>query len=176
MTAEDLWRLPNDHMRHELVRGELITMAPAGAERGMIGMRIGRVLGQFVDEAKLGFVFNADTGFFLSRNPDSVRAPDTAFVVAGRVGPSGLPQKYFDGPPDLAVEVLSPSDTVQEVDEKIAEYLDSGCRLAWVVSPRRKTVTVHRPNEQPLVLRETDTVTGGEVLPGFSCLVRTFFG
>jgi Uma2 family endonuclease len=175
MTADELWRMPNDHMRHELVRGELTTMAPAGADHGRIGARILRLVDSHVDQHKLGHTFNADTGFYLSRSPDTVRAPDISFVSMRRVPAAGLPQKFFEGAPDLAVEVLSPSDTVEETEDKIAEYFEAGCLMVWIVTPKRKTVTVHRPDQQPRVFKGDDTITGEDVLAGFECRVSDFF-
>jgi len=175
MTAEELWRMPDDNMRHELVRGELTTMAPAGSDHGSIGLQIGILVGGYIKTHKLGAAFATDTGFYLSRNPDTVRAPDFAFVLKHRIPPGGLPLKFFDGPPDLAVEVVSPSDTINEIEDKIADYLDSGCGLVWIVTPKRKTVTIHRPNQQPRVLRGDESITGEDVIAGFTCRVAEFF-
>jgi Uma2 family endonuclease len=176
MTADELWRLPDDHMVHELVRGELRTMAPSGSEHGFLGMRLGARLMMYVESRKLGCVFNSDTGFVLGRDPDTVRAPDTAFVSQARIPAGGLPVKYFPGAPDLAVEVISPSDTLEEVEEKVADYLAAGTRLVWVVNPRRKTVTVYRSPEAAQILRGDDELDGGDVVPGFRCAVAEVFG
>jgi Uma2 family endonuclease len=175
MTAEELWRMPDDHMRHELVDGELKTMTPAGAEHGAIGIKLVIRLGQFVENKKLGVMFGPDTGFTLRRNPDTVRAPDAAFVKTSRIPSSGLTVKFFEGAPDLAVEVLSPSDTVEEVEEKIAEYLAVGSSLIWIINPKRKTVTIHKPQKNPVVLHESDSLEGENVVPGFTCKVSELF-
>ena len=94
LTADDLWRLPNDHMRHELVRGELRTMAPAGGEHGFIGMQLSAQLANYVRQHKLGAVFASETGFVLTHNPDTVRAPDAAFVSTARIPATGIPESF----------------------------------------------------------------------------------
>ena len=174
VTAEDLWAMPNN-ARRELVRGEVRVMAPGGFEHGAIGMNLGRVLGNHVARQRLGVVLSADTGFVLSRNPDSVRAPDVAFVAAARIPTSGLPVTFWEGAPDLAVEVVSPGDTLEEVEEKVDDYLDAGTRMVLVVNPKRRTVTVHRPGAQPVILRQTETIDGGDVVPGFSLPMADVF-
>jgi Uma2 family endonuclease len=175
ITAEQLWQMPSDDMRHELVNGELRTMAPAGFDHGAVGIKIAARLLSFVESRRLGVVVGADTGFILRRNPDTVRAPDVSFVGADRIPAGARSVKFFDGPPDLAVEVISPSDTVDELDEKIADYLSAGCPMVWVVHPKTKSITIHRPSAQPVVLRETDHLDGQDVLPDFRCTVAEIF-
>jgi Uma2 family endonuclease len=175
MTVDELWRLPNDGTRRELVRGELRTMAPAGYEHGKIEIKLALRLAEHVEKLKLGDVVGADTGFILARNPDVVRAPDAAFVSQARLEQTRAPKQFFPGPPDLAIEVVSPSDTLYEIDEKVDDYLAAGTRLVWVVNPRRRTVTVHRHGGQEVVLRETDQLTGEDVVPGFACPVSQLF-
>ena len=111
-------------------------------------------------------LFAAETGFILEKNPDTVRAPDIAFVRASRL-PHPLPRKYLTIPPDLAVETLSPDDRPRRVKEKINQLLKSGVRLIWVVDPQTRTVTVHRPPMEPRVLHDGDFLEGEEVVPGF---------
>jgi Uma2 family endonuclease len=175
MTADQLWRMPEDGQRHELIRGELRTMAPAGSEHGMIG---GNLLGPLIHHVKsnrLGIVMLAETGFIIARNPDTVRAPDIAYIAQSRIPANGVTDRFFPGAPDLAVEVISPSDTVNELEEKVQHWLDAGTRLVWVVSPKQRTVTVHRPGQQPIILRHTDTLDGQDVVPGFTLLVSEVF-
>jgi Uma2 family endonuclease len=176
LTADDLWHMPDDSLKHELVRGELLTMAPAGSEHGFISNRLAARLTMFVEARELGCVFNADTGFVISRDPDTVRAPDTAFVSQSRIPATGLPKKFFPGAPDLAVEVISPSDTLEEVEEKVGDWLAAGTRLVWVFNPRRKTVTVYRTEDTAQILRATDELDGGDVIPGFRCSVNEILG
>jgi Uma2 family endonuclease len=175
MTAEELWRLPDDGTRRELVRGELRTMAPAGYEHGKIETKLTWRLAEHVEKSKLGDVVGADTGFVLARDPDLVRAPDAAFVSRARLEQTRASKQFFPGPPDLAIEIVSPSDTLYEIDEKVDDYLAAGTLLVWVVNPRRRTVTVHRPGGQQVVLREADQLTGEDVVPGFACPVGSLF-
>jgi Uma2 family endonuclease len=175
MTAEDLWRMPADGQLRELVRGELREMAPAGFDHGAICSTVARLLGNHVFEHRLGVVVGAETGFVLARTPDVVRGADAAFVAAGRIPAAGRPVKFFEGPPDLAVEVVSPSDTVEAIDEKVDDYLAAATRLVWLVNPRRRTVTVYRPGENPVILRDTDTLHGQDVVPGFESVVARLF-
>lgn len=175
LTADDLWDLPPDGQRHELVRGELRTMPPAGFEHGYVGGRILSPLERFVEGNKLGVVVTAETGFVIARDPDTVRAPDAAFVSQERIAATGIPKKYWPGAPDLAVEVVSPNDTVYEVDEKVQEWLDAGARLVWVINPRRRTVTVYGPAAKPVILTESDTLDGQDVVPGFRVGVAELF-
>lgn len=174
LTAEDLWRLPNNQ-RRELVKGELRTMAPAGFQHGAVILKLSIRLGVHVEKQTLGTTVGAETGFLLSRNPDTVRGADIAFVAAARLPQGLLPTGYFPGAPDLAVEVVSPNDTSAEVEDKVDEYLAAGAKLVWVVNPRRKTVTVHRPQAPLALLGETDTLTGDDVVPGFSCSLAEIF-
>jgi Uma2 family endonuclease len=175
ITADELLRMPDDGYKYELVAGRLRKMTPAGSLHGVVGMRLAIALGAYVDDNHLGVLFAADTGFKLASNPDTVRAPDIAFVARERIPAGGIPTAYWPGAPDLAVEVLSPTDVRSEIDEKIDEYLRSGVRLVWFVNPFERRVTVHRPGKRPLVLEERDAVDGDDVLPGFSYpLVRLF--
>jgi Uma2 family endonuclease len=173
LTADDLWRMPGDQ-RRELVRGELRMRAPAGYEHGLVVMRLSRLLANHVQAAGLGDVLGAETGFRLLRHPDTVRAPDLAFVRRARV-PSERPLAYWIGAPDLAVEVVSPSDALEQIEEKIDDYLAAGTSAVWVVNPRRRSVTIHRAGQNPVVLRQTDTLDGGDLVPGFVCRVAELF-
>jgi Uma2 family endonuclease len=176
MTAEELLRLPTGmDKRYELVRGELKTMSPAGSRHGRIALRIGALLDQFVRAQKLGEVLGAETGFTLRRNPDTVRAPDAAFVAAARVPADGLPVGYFPGAPDLAVEVVSPDDRAEEIKAKINEYFEAGARLVWIVYPETREVVVFRSARESVVLAGPEALDGGEVLPGFACRVAELF-
>ena len=121
----------------------------------------------------LGTTYAAETGFLLSRNPDTVRAPDVAFVRAGR--PPAPGRGYYLGAPDLAVEVLSPDDRPGYVADRVAEWLEAGAQAVWVVDPRIRKVTVHESNRDPRVLDERASVSGGDLLPGFELAVATIF-
>jgi len=175
ITAEELFRMPDDGYKYELVAGRLRKMTPAGSIHGVVGMRLAVAISVHVDQHQLGVVFAADTGFKLASSPDTVRAPDVSFVSRGRIPTGGIPKAYWPGAPDLAVEVLSPTDVRSEVDEKIDEYLRSGVRLVWFVNPFERRVTVHRPGKRPPVLEEHNSVDGGDVLPGFNYPLARLF-
>ncbi len=173
-TAEQLLALDEPGYHHELVRGELRRMSGAGWWHGAVAGRIGKLLANHVDGNGLGMVFCAETGFLLERDPDTVRCPDAAFVTATRV-PAAPSRGYFDGPPDLAVEVTSPGDSYADVQEKALFWLASGTRLVWVVEPIARTVTVYQPGGSLLVVRGEEMLTGGDVLPGFAVRVAEIF-
>jgi len=164
ITTADQLLYAGDIGRCELVRGELTRMIPAGGDHGRITYRLGFELGKHVVPNELGTILAAETGFVLARDPDTVRAPDVAFVRTGKpTGPGFIP-----GAPDLVVEVLSPDDRPGYVREKTAEWLEAGALLVWIVDPRTRTVTVHEPGHEPRTLNEGDTLDGGAVLPGFT--------
>lgn len=144
-------------------------MSPAGGRHGRIAARIAGSVIPFVLKHGLGEVFIAETGFVLARNPDTVRAPDVAFVAAARMVSI---DEYFPGPPDLAVEVVSPSDLYSEVAEKTREYLRAGTRAVVVVDPRTKTVNVHRSEG---VTTAAGILAIEEVIPGWSMALAEVF-
>jgi len=171
-TAEQLLRA-GDIGRCELVRGELRMMIPAGGEHGRITGYLTFLLSTHIVNNKLGTFYAAETGFILSRDPDTVRAPDFAFIAAGR---TIRPERGFvPRAPDLAVEVLSPDDRPGYVREKVAEWLEAGALAVWVVNPRQRTVTVHENGQSPRTFAESDTLGGGELLPGLALGVRELF-
>jgi Uma2 family endonuclease len=171
-TAEQLMALPDDGWRYELVDGELRRMAPAGQEHGRIAMNLGGRLAQYVREQSLGVVFAAETGFLLRRQPDTVRAPDVAFVSSARQSPS---EGFFPGAPDLAVELVSPSDSFVEVEEKVFEWLGAGTQAVLVVSPRKRSVSIYRAKDSVRRLTEADTLDLSFVVPGFIIKVEELF-
>ena len=175
LTADNLWNMP-DHGGHaELVRGELRLMSPAGPDHGFVSMNLSAPLHQDVRRQKLGIVVAAETGFIISRDPDTVRAPDGAFIRKDRIPQAGIPQKFWVGAPDLAIETTSPNDTHREIGEKVQDWLTAGTRLVWVVSPLQKTVIVHRPDWIAQSLHVGDTLDGGNVVPGFQIQVAEIF-
>ena len=175
MTADELLRLPDDGKRYELIEGVLNEMSPAGTTHGLTAMRAGAILFTFVHQRDLGEVFAAETGFVLSTDPDTVRPPDAAFVAAERLPTGDLPAGYMCLAPDLVVEVVSPSDTASELQSKVCTWLDTGCRLVWVVYPATRSVTVYRSREDVRVLGEGDALDGSPVFEGFSAEVRELF-
>ena len=175
VTADQLLEMPDDGYRYELIEGELRRMSPAGDEHGRVGMELAVPLGSHVKENKLGKVYLAETGFLIGTNPDTVRAPDIAFVRMERIKESPGLKGYRIGAPDLAVEIVSPGDTVSEVEEKVSEWLDGGARMVWVVSPKLHTVTVYRSLVDIVTLTEKDELNGGDVVPGFQIQVAEIF-
>ena len=175
MTAEELELLPDDGYQYELVKGVLRRMAPASFKPSNTAARILIRIGTHAEEHGLGEVTGADGGYELESDPDTVLAPDVAFVRAERL-PSPAEQERFPPiAPDLAVEVVSPSDRMRDVNEKVELYLALGVPLVWVVHPRRRTVTVRRREQEPRVLREGDVLDGEDVLPGFRLPVANVF-
>lgn len=175
VTAEELFAMPDDGFRYELVRGELRKMTPAGGRHGYLALEIGAELRNHVKAHELGRVFAAETGFLLASDPDTVRAPDAAFVRRERIEEVGLVDGYWPGAPDLAVEVISPSDTYTEVEEKVIDWLEAGTRMVVVVNPCRKAITVYQSRSDIAVLTAEDTLDGGDVVPGWSVPVRELF-
>jgi Uma2 family endonuclease len=175
-TADELLMLPDDGFRYELVKGELRRMPPAGSEHGAVIMNLGGPLHQFVKTNNLGVVFGAETGFRIASDPDTVRAPDLAFIRRERIPKAGLPRGFWPGAPELAVEVISPSDTYTEVEEKVNDWLDAGTRMVLVLNPCTRSVTVYTSHTDVVRLIESDTLDGEEILPGFTCRVAELFG
>ncbi|MFN8474817.1 MAG: Uma2 family endonuclease [Anaerolineae bacterium] len=175
VTAEMLAALPDTGERTELVRGEVLVMAPAGEEHGELTIAIGAAMYDHVRQHRLGRVYGAETGFVLSREPDTVRAPDAAFVAAHRLADRPRRSGFFDGAPDLAVEVVSPNDSYQDVEDKVHDYLNAGTRAVWVVNPRAQIVTVYEPSMVARRLTVNDTLDGGDTLPGFALPIGELF-
>ena len=169
-------RLSSEGKRTELVEGELVVMAPAGGRHGRIANTIAYFLTQVSRDRKWGTVFAAETGFLLRRDPDTVRAPDVAFVSSERLGTDEAPAGFLKMAPDLAVEVVSPSDSAAAVQSKVEDWLGAGTRLVWVVYPDTRSVTVYRSLNEAEVLSEPDALDGAPVLPDFALPVSDLFG
>ncbi len=176
VTADQLLHMPKDGYHHyELVAGELRIMTPAGWRHGDVAGRLYDLVAAHVHSHGLGKVFAAETGFLLARDPDTVRAPDVAFLANEHI-PATLPaETFWPGAPDLAVEVVSFDDTAREVDEKARAWLAAGSRMVWVVNPKSRTVDVYRPAVDVETLTEGDSLSGGDVLAGFACPVAEIF-
>jgi Uma2 family endonuclease len=172
MTAEELIRLPSGQYRYELVKGELLTMFPSGAERGAVIMNLAVPLGVHVKSNKLGIIFGAETGFTLERDPDTVLAPDIAFIRKERVGT--LAKGYWDGAPDLVVEVISPKESKKKIETKTAQWLQFGALAVWLVNPQTRTVEVRSAAGEKKVLHKEDVLTD-QLVPGFSLPVAEIF-
>jgi len=175
MTADEFLEMPDDGFRHELVRGEVISMSLPGGQHGKISLKIGRLIGNHVESAKLGDCYGAETGFLIERDPDTVRGADVGFVRSERLSLITNPEKHVPFAPNLAVEVISPNDRPDEVEEKVREWLAAGSKAVWTVDPEARTATIHRPGAEPITLREDQKIEGGDVVPGFECTVGDFF-
>jgi Uma2 family endonuclease len=157
----------------ELVDGRLVEKN-MGAESDWIGLRLGTVLSNHVLSTDSGWVFGAETGYLcFGGNRDRVRKPDVSFVSRSRLG--RIPKGHIQVVPDLAVEVVSPNDLFSEVQVKVEEYLHAGVQMVWVVEPDTRTIVEYYLSGEVHRLRESDTLSGGSVLPGFSCSVATLF-
>ena len=174
VTAEELWSIPDNGSRLELVRGEVCEMAPAGGEHGEVGMNLTVSLGHFVKSHKLGRMVMAETGFLIARDPDTVRAPDCAFLSRERA-PARLGRKYVEVIPDLVVEVVSPDDRAEEVSDKVGQWLAAGVRLVWVVYPKSRTVAAHQSPSEARTFHEDEVLTGDDVVPGFELPISEIF-
>lgn len=172
-TDEELMALPKDGYKRELLDGEIV-MSPAGSEHGRKIMRFSTALGSHVYQHQLGEVFDGQTGFRMQTR--DVLSPDISFVSRGRLaGLQSAPEGFFDGAPDLVVEFLSPGESMKRINAKLTQYFENGCRLAWVMDSRRRTVAVHRGPVAHRVLTEADELSGEEVIAGFTLSVKVLF-
>ena len=173
-TADELLRLPRgEGKRYELFRGVLVEKMPTGDPHGDVTILTSYFLTQYTFESGHGVTRTGEPGYRLERDPDTVRAPDVAWIAPGRI-PAGT-QGYPELAPDLAVEVKSPGNSNAEMAAKAAMWLCYGSRQSWVLNPENTTVTIHRPNAEPVTLTEDDVFDGGNLLPGFSIPVWRFF-
>ncbi len=172
-TDNELMSLPRDGRKYELIEGELL-MSPVGATHSLVCLNLATLLIRFVEGKRLGKVFDSSMGFRLS--PKILLSPDVSYVSKARLKKIMIaPEKFLYGAPDLAVEVLSPGDTRDFIERKLEKHFQHGTRLAWVVDPKRKTVTFHSLDEVTRLARLSDVLTGGDVLPRFSCKLRAIF-
>jgi Uma2 family endonuclease len=175
MTAEEflVYSLPD--AKGELVRGELRVTPPDGGAHGVASSNLSAMLGVHIRGRALGRVFAGSVGHELLRLPHTVRVPDLSFVRADRLPAEGIGPGLLKLAPDLAVEILSPSETASELEEKLDDYLVSGTPLIWVVDPVRRTVMIVSADAPVRLLHEGDTLDGGNVIPGFTCAVSDIF-
>lgn len=172
-TAEDLLTLQDDGDRYELIQGELIPLSPSGEQHGAIVATLTVLLGHFILTHKLGRPYGAETGFVVSTNPDTVRAPDFAFIRAERL--EGSPgTSYRQGTPDLAAEVISPGDSYSGMTEKALLWLDAGAQEVWLLDPRKRNVSVYFSKAQIRVLTEEDNLSS-DLFPGWQTRVGNLF-
>lgn len=175
MTAEELWAAPQAEadLIRELDAGELIEMSPPGTRHGIIAGTLAQSIGAFAAAHRLGRVL-IETGFLLQRQPDTLAAPDLSFVRTNRLPEPGF-EKFFPGPPDLAVEIVSPSDSPSRLARKVRQYLQAGASLVWVVDPGRRQVDVYRIDGADRTLRASDVLTAPSLLPGWSLPLADLF-
>ncbi|HLK59974.1 MAG TPA: Uma2 family endonuclease [Chthonomonadaceae bacterium] len=174
-TAEDLEQLAAQGYRYELIRGELIEMPPAGFPHGIYTDRLTGYLRVYMDEHDLGEGTAAETGFKTEYNPDTVIAPDWAFVAKERLPEGWESMGYLPIAPDMVLETRSPGDTKREVSEKVSEWLNAGVRFVWEMDVAARTITVHRRDQEPQMLGPKDALTCEEVLPGFTYPLSKLF-
>ncbi len=171
VTLEEFAALPK-HPRYELVKGVLVELMVASEEHEYTGSLVNWRMAEHVFPNRLGRVYLSNRGYVTGpESPATSRMPDVSFVSSARLGQPDLAGMLYDGAPDLAVEILSESNTANEIDRKIREYLDAGSRAVWVIDIDARTLTVHTSDAPPLVLTDADTVDGGDYLPGFACVV-----
>jgi Uma2 family endonuclease len=168
MTAEELERYPLRDKQAELLRGRLVVREPPGTLHGLISGTLGLLLGGYVRRRALGMVCGQDTGFKIAANPDTVRAPDVAFISQDRLG-TVPPRGYAPMAPDLAVEILSPDDRPAEVLVKVADWLEAGTRLVWVIDPVAAEARIHREDGTLSLVGVDGALEGETVIPGFRC-------
>ncbi|MDT7807427.1 MAG: hypothetical protein QOJ70_1240 [Acidobacteriota bacterium] len=180
ITADELEEMPHrdehgNDCRLELIRGEVKRMSPTGITHGVFCSKVNSALDSFVTANDLGIVCGAETGFIVERDPDSVLGADVAFISHERLAKVENPDKFGPFAPDLAVEVMSPSNTSREMEEKVALYFAAGARAVWVFNPKLRTTAVYTSPLDVRVLGEQETLDGGEVLPGFELELSKLF-
>jgi Uma2 family endonuclease len=174
LTAEELYAHP-DRKRFELVGGRLRVREPVGGAHGRLAVRLAALLHAHVVRHGLGTVM-VEAGYVLRRRPDTVRGPDVSFLSAARVAQADIPDRFINGTPDLAVEILSPEDRTGSLEEKLMDYFDAGVRLVWVADPRRRRIEVIHPDRRSMLLTASDALEGEDVVPGFRCPVAEVLG
>ena len=175
LSIDDLYSMPDDGLKHELQAGVLVSEPLPGFRHGRVAARVAELLATHVRRHRLGVVIGNDSGFILSRAPDTVRGPDVSFVSRARFERVGDVTRAFPGAPDLAVEVLSPSNTPAGVRAKVADYLAAGTHCVWVIDTEAETVTTYRSLLFPCTLAAEDTLEGEDVVPGFRASVAELF-
>lgn len=176
VTAEELRDMPDGPgKRFELVDGEVVEMPGAGALHTLIVFALARLLEDFVRQHDLGLVMPDGLAYILRRDPDHLRIPDVSFVAWDRVPEEGILEGYWEGPPTLAVEIVSPNDRADDIHSRVQDYLEAGSAQVWVLWPRRSSISIYRPGADTRELGPDAQLDGGEVLPGFTVRVSDLF-
>lgn len=173
ITLEEFLNLPDDGYRDEVSRGHLVREPQPGDQHGAITVEMVTILNNWLKEHPIGKL-RTHSGFRLSRTPLTIRGPDIAFIRRQRLD-TVLESPFFEGAPDLAIEIVSPSNTASDLQEKIAEYMEAGTYAVWVIYPRTRSVVVHDANGEIRMLSRRDTLTAPELLPGFEFPVERIF-
>jgi len=174
ISAEDLLAMPDDGHRYELLQGELRMMSPAGGRHGRVALKLARRIGDFVELHRLGVTYAAETGFLLQRNPDTVRAPDVAYVSQQRLGRFADQPGYIPVAPDFVAEVVSPNDLASTVEAKALDWLAAGVIVVLVVDPQTRTIHDYRTAHEIRAYND-GSIDLGIVLPGFRLEVAELF-
>lgn len=176
VTAGELSNLPDDDLRHELINGELIIMPLPKAPHGRVANRLGAPLTQFVWNRGLGEIYIGDVGYQLTWNPDTVLGPDISYISKQRLREMGEVEGYWQGPPDLAVEVLSPGDRRGQVNKKVLQWLSGGAKQVWLVDPKHRTITIYRSETDTTTFSDSDQLEAEDLFPGFRLSLDSIFG
>jgi Uma2 family endonuclease len=174
ITAEEFQKLPETELRRELVRGKVVETMPPGGEHGSLAVTIAFLLRSWLKQNNLKGYVAVESGYLLARDPDTTRGPDVSYVRAERIPEAGIPKGFWHIAPDLAVEVVFPGETADEIRDKVHDFLAAGTPLVWVVYPRTQEVTAHTPDGLARTYSPNDVLESG-VLPGFKCNVKDFF-
>ena len=174
LTAQEYWLLPENGMQRALVRGEVYETMPPGGRHGLIAAILSMLLRLWAKNGPHGCV-GVESGFLLKRAPDTVRGPDVFYIRADRIPSAGIPEGFWMIAPDLAVEVVSPNETAEDVREKVRDYLAAGTPLVWVIYPRTQEVVAHTLDGLARTYSRDHTLDAPTILPGFTCDVKALF-
>jgi len=172
VTIEDMYGMPKDGRKYELVDGEVV-VSPGGWYHAEIVSKIVHIIATFLDEHPIGKVYGENLGVVFPNG--NLRSPDVSFVRSERLPGGKSPVTFDEVVPDLAVEVLSPNDSLRQMGQKIGEFLEMDVPLVWLVDPQCQTVTIYRSLSETRQLTAQDTIDAELVLAGFTCLVSRFF-
>lgn len=175
MTVEELLELEDDGRRYELIRGELLSMPPTGEAHGHVMGKLSHLIWRYLDENPIALLAVGDPGYVLGHDPDILLAPDLALTLVTRLHGESAERGYPARAPDVVIEILSPTDRIGPVNEKVSLYLEAGVRIIWLIDPDRKAITQYAPNQPARLLQSGDTLTAESVLPGFQLPVSDIF-